>query len=72
MCAPGSRRRGLPPAKVNPDLFVEVNGAEDIGIETGTVYRITRHWWTVDLERFDAESSFEAVRVFVPEAEPPA
>lgn len=57
---------------LNPDLFVEVNGAEDIGIETGTVYRITRHWWTVDLERFDAESSFEAVRVFVPEAEPPA
>jgi len=47
-----------------PDMFVEVSALSGLGVEVDSVYRITSHQLTMDVEAFDAGSSITMVLVY--------
>jgi len=47
-----------------PDMFVRVVDCPDIEIEDNSVYQIIEHRLSLDMERFDADSSFLAQLVW--------
>jgi len=47
-----------------PDMFVRIDALSGVGVEVDSIYRITSHQLTMDVEGFDATSSVTAVLVY--------